>query len=87
MPCCGVHPIDPRSRPHFHNPMEKTPDTTPEAQIQALRDQQTNTMLVVLAALSCIEGITLEQVDWPYLPDGDDESPQRYMAAVSFFVP
>lgn len=66
---------------------EPSPDTTPEAQIQELRDQQTNTMLTVLATLSNIPGITLEQADWPYLPDADDEGPQRYRAAVSFFVP
>jgi hypothetical protein len=67
---------------------QETPDTTLEAQIQALRDQQTKTMLTVVATLSTIEGISLDEIAWPYLPDCDHgDPPQRYRATVSFWVP
>jgi hypothetical protein len=65
---------------------EPSPDTTPEAQIQELRDQQTNTMLTVLATLANIEGITLDEAEWPYLLDCEN-APQRYRATVTFWVP
>lgn len=75
---------------------QKTPDTTPEAQIQELRNQlyqqaerrekhreQTNTMLTVLLTLANIEGITLDEAEWPYLVDN---APQRYRATVTFWM-
>ena len=67
--------------------IDDTPDS-PADQIAELREQQTNTMLTVIATLSNIEGITLDEIDWPYLPEcKHGDPPQRYRATVTFWVP
>jgi hypothetical protein len=67
--------------------LDDTPDS-PADQIAELREQQTNTMLTVLATMSNIPGITLDEIDWPYLPDCDHgDPPQRYRATVTFWLP
>jgi hypothetical protein len=71
----------------MNSDLDDTPDT-PTDPIQELRNQQTNTMLSVLATMSNIPGITLDEIDWPYLPDCEHgDPPQRYRATVTFWVP
>jgi hypothetical protein len=56
-------------------------------QIQKLKEQQRQTMLKVISALSNLDEITLDSIDWAYLTQSDDSSPLRCKAHISFWLP
>jgi hypothetical protein len=61
-----------------------TPDT-PDDPIQKMRDRQSKTMLTVLATLASIDGLTIKDSVWPHIDPDEDQ--QRFVGAVSFFLP
>lgn len=56
-------------------------------QIRRLQQQQRQTMLKVIYALSNMDEITLDSIDWAYITQTDESGPLRYRATVSFWLP
>ena len=56
-------------------------------QIRKLKEQQRLTMLKVIYALSNMNEITLDSIDWAYITQTDESDPLRYRATISFWLP